>query len=185
MNRWKRKTSSTNFCWIGIRATNLNIEVSLFNLLPFITGRLRHGRGRKWNHNFSNMTATISNKMQWRFKSSMDLLCIYKKPLFWPRDLLTWKEMNELTSMGRAAATANCETSLASWQCGWEVSEHFGVCAYKLSLAQDGVCWKWALIRSFNMKTWWWTLINHLLDFMGWALSSPERSFQKKLDFVA
>lgn len=127
------------------------------------------------NHCFSNMTATISNKMQWRFKSSVDLLGICRKlPVdqrdWWPRDLLTCKEMNGLISMGRTAITANCGTSLVSWQCGWEVSEHFGVC-YKLSLIQDGVYWKWGFIRSFNMKTWWLTLINHLLDFMDWALS--------------
>lgn len=74
--------------------------------------------------------------------------------------------------MGRSSITANYGTSLVSWQCGWEVSEHFGVC-YKLSLIQDGVCWKRGFIWSFNMKTWWLTLINHLLDFMDWALSSP------------
>lgn len=120
------------------------------------------------------MTATISNKLQWRFKSSMDLLYICTNSLLVkgtgdPEIYSHGKKwMNEHQWEGQQQQQTGI--SLASWLYGWEVSERFGVCTYKLSPVQDGACWKWGLTWSFNMKTWW--LISHLLDFVGWALSS-------------
>lgn len=105
--------SSTDFCRTGITAANICEEVSHFNSAHFVTGRLNHGRGRrrKRNHYFSNMTATISNRMQWRFKSSIDLLCVCKKLLL-IKGMVSQRsahmERNEL----RAAIAAECGTSL-------------------------------------------------------------------------
>lgn len=57
--RWKT-TSSADFCASGITATELYIDLSHFNSVPFTVSRLRHGRGRKRKRKyyFCNLAST-------------------------------------------------------------------------------------------------------------------------------